>query len=514
MAVRFRINRNVRDERFEMLRRIVRLSAGVAVLGLLVVGLVLYWVRLPFIQSITASFSLVPEMQVDDTPVKKPEPKRTSEVSGGAAQVTEIAVHTATVSSAALTADVLAQSDFSSDFSNVEGDSFSLGVGVDMGDAFSHVGQGGQGTGAGKGKGNGSGHAGNQRNKGYNDDIQVVFVLDASGSMDPLFAAVVNSMDRMLSTLSEGTLNGGKVKVNVGVVVYGQRMNDGAPFVLSNFTTNIGDLKSKLSKQDCTGSNEECGRAIDFALDNFPWNQRERDDLLKVIFICGDESFQQGGVDYIKAIQKAKSKHVIVNTVYCRRSGLSDKPTSDQKEWAAAAELAGGKSLVFVPPQIPKGEKYVETMAGDEERQGIINKVLEGLQKIQPMASGSPAEQMMLLKSATVPPVPKGKKASQEWYKKYRRILLKGYSWDVVEQCRRLGDDGMTLARLGGRGNLPIALRGMSDEEALEAIRRAAHERTALLKEYEEAQGDVNFASLLLEVLQDQAEVRSILLEI
>ncbi len=183
---------------------------------------------------------------------------------------------------------------------------------------------------------------------GLNDDVQVVLCLDASGSMDELFIEVSRSLDKLMDTLTGCSLGGKKACVNLGIVVYGQAGENGAPRVLTPFATDVESMRSKLKEVQCDGAVEPCGEVIDFALDNFEWNMRERQDILKVIFIAGNEDFQQGSMDYRTAMQKAKQKNVIVNTIYCYPGAEEEAAmTPEGKEWANAATYADGMGLIL-----------------------------------------------------------------------------------------------------------------------------------------------------------------------
>ena len=183
---------------------------------------------------------------------------------------------------------------------------------------------------------------------GLNDDVQVVLCLDASGSMDALFIEVSRSLDKLMDTLTGCSLGGKKACVNLGIVVYGQAGENGAPRVLTPFATDVESMRSKLKEVQCDGAVEPCGEVIDFALDNFEWNMRDRQDILKVIFIAGNEDFKQGSVDYRDAMHKAKQKNVIVNTIYCYPGSEKEATmTPEGKEWADAATYADGMGLVL-----------------------------------------------------------------------------------------------------------------------------------------------------------------------
>ncbi|HCF58525.1 MAG TPA: hypothetical protein DFS52_11095, partial [Myxococcales bacterium] len=60
---------------------------------------------------------------------------------------------------------------------------------------------------------------------------------------------------------------------------------------------------------------EFCGEVIDAATRELEW--RSGKGTLKMIFIAGNEPFNQGDVDYQAAIKRAISKGITVNTIFC-----------------------------------------------------------------------------------------------------------------------------------------------------------------------------------------------------
>lgn len=366
---------------------------------------------------------------------------------------------------------------------------FGLGLSGDGSEA-------GEGTGTGSGKGSGSGQGGGGSGKGYNDDIQVVLALDASGSMDELFVAVANAINDVLTTLGNAKLNGKKTKVNVGIVVYGQGKDDGKPFILSRFTTNVKKLAAEISQTSCDGSEEHCGAAIQLAVQRFPWNMRERDDMLKVIFICGNEPFNMGKVDYRTAIEQAKAGNIIVNTVHCG--------DYEDAEWQQAALLGNGQGLTY-----NFTTKAMTQKEADKQRRSALTE----LSRIPLLPIGSPAEQKERLELYKQPsPPPANTKALAKWISTNRELIIDGVEWDAAELCRRTGIDTFTLDHIGGRGNLPLSLRGQSDIEALQSIRTAAKARDYQLSRYRECTNE--FAEQILETLQEQANSKGIIIEL
>jgi len=480
MAIHVRPVNRTRRIILQRLRTILTQAALISLASLLVSGLLLYFNYILIEGEKEATFTYV---RVDEEkPIAPPQPEINKDLAGGSPSssasdiIPNIIVSTVTDAITALP-------DFTSDLS--EGlDSNNLG-GIGMG--FGSLGEG-LGEGSGAGKGNGSGAGGGGARAGYNDDIQVVLVLDASGSMNQLFAAVANALENVLTTLGNAKLNGKKTKVNVGIVVYGQGKANGAPFVLSKFTTRLTQLRNKVKETPCDGINEECGNAIRFAVERFPWNMRDRDDMLKVIFICGNEPFDMGPVNYKTAINEALSKNIIVNTVHC---GIEDA------QWKEAAELGKGVGISYdmTPGSDSSATDY-----------NTLWHILKKLNELPLMPCGAPAVQQEYLRRFTqIAPPPKAPKQIITWLGRNRERLIHGYEWDAAEFCRRSGIETFSLSQIGGRGNLPLSLRGMSDEDALQAIRAAARTRSALLEEYKSTSKGEDFASQLLEILREQA---------
>lgn len=484
MAIHVRPVNRTRRILLQNLRKTLLLAYLIAFATLLFNGLALYFNYILIEGEKEATFTYV--RIEEDTPPTPPTPQLNKDLAGGAPLASSSLSPQVIVSTAVDSIAPLPPMD--TDI----GESIGIGTeGLNLG-----LGDGGIGEGFGGGTARGGSGASKGKRAGYNDDIQVVLALDASGSMDRLFAAVANAMEGVLTTLSNAKLNGKKTKVNVGIVVYGQSDNNGAPFILTKFTTKLNELRDKVKETPCDGYNEECGHAIRFAADRFPWNMRERDDMLKVIFICGNEPFDQGPINYKQAIAHARSKNIIINTVHC---------DSTDSQWQEAAALGEGMGLSFIPSE--SDDKAIDYNA--------LHDTLQALLKLPILPTGSPAVQQALLRQHNkIPPPPKGEKQLTTWLGKNRQALINGYDADAAEICRRLGADNFSLATIGGRGNLPLSLRGMSDEDALQAIRQAAAQRADLLLKYKSISGNSDFASTILETLRVQALERGINIEL
>ena len=341
----------------------------------------------------------------------------------------------------------------------------------------------GPGSGSGSGGGHGSGRRGSQSEQelGYNDDVQIVLVLDASGSMNRLFRAVSSSLEELMDILRRCLVNGGPARVNVGVVVYGQNSEGGQPQLLCPFSQDASRLRKAVSGVECGGKNECCGEAVQFALMNFPWNMRERQEILKLIFIAGDEAFHQGKVTTEQAMTLAREKGVIVNTIYCG---------PENEEWKQAAQLSGGEGLAYDP----------------KTRLELLNALL----RLETVPMGDPESQEAAMRELEAcPTLPENgmvPDATREWFFKNEKLVIRGFGWDAVEMYRRAAGK-CTLDSLGGRGNLPRRLRHLSDEQVMEHLRRLADKRESHIRELHRG---FSFVEILLDTMIRQAAARHI----
>lgn len=512
MAIHVRPTNIVQRKIASILRRIIAIASSCALLIILCVAFMLVLKKfyyLPDVDSTFISFTSTPE-QKEEKPQEKKKEEKSDSSSSESAQASAPDVEyiqpdlidknplIATDSPIKVDADHVAvdSEGDGQDSSGLGSDGLGdFGDGFGIGDGFGD----GMGEGDELASGDGDKADGGGRSKGFNDDIQVVLLLDASGSMNELFTAAADSMDRVLNALKNAKLNGKKTKVNVGLVIYGQAQKDGAPIKLSPFTTQVRNLKRRLSKVACDGSNEECGAAIAYATHNFEWNKRERDDMLKVIFIAGNEEFDQGDLDYRKAIADATSRNIIINTIFC---GESDE------EWEAAAELGNGTGLTLNIK--PDGDAPVSPQE--------VYETLKALHDIAPMPVGSLNTQQKHLKSIKyLTPPPRDTKTKdyasrlQKWAIANKKRIMLGYEWDAIEICRKSPD--FTIESIGGVGNAPLELRGMSEDEIVEHIMIKAEQRTRLLKRYQEQRKSGDLGDKILSVLQEQAESKGITID-
>ena len=108
--------------------------------------------------------------------------------------------------------------------------------------------------------------------------------------------------------------------------------------LITPLTNDLDKISEELFKLKTNGGSEYCGTVISEAIKDLKWNKST--NQYKVIFIAGNEPFNQGEKDYKEACKSAISKGIIVNTIYC---GSYDEGV--QSFWKEDTKLADGKYI-------------------------------------------------------------------------------------------------------------------------------------------------------------------------
>ncbi len=162
---------------------------------------------------------------------------------------------------------------------------------------------------------------------GTETKIQVALLLDTSNSMDGLIDQAKSRLWDIVNTLTTLKYNGATPSIEISLYEYG---NDGLPAAenyirqVTPMTSDLDLLSEKLFALRTNGGSEYCGAVISRAINNIDWGTRQSD--MKLIYIAGNEAFNQGGVSYKEAIASALGKGVFVNTIYCgsRDAGIRE----------------------------------------------------------------------------------------------------------------------------------------------------------------------------------------------
>jgi hypothetical protein len=173
------------------------------------------------------------------------------------------------------------------------------------------------------------------------EKIQLAILLDTSNSMDGLIGQAKAQLWKVVNELARARRNGRHPQLEVALFEYGNdglRQSEGYLRMVSDMTADLDLISERLFSLTTDGGEEYCGAVIGRAVDRLSWSGS--DDVLKVIYIAGNEPFDQGSVSYMASASRAVKKGIVVNTIYC-----GDYGEGVASHWKAGAVLAEGRYL-------------------------------------------------------------------------------------------------------------------------------------------------------------------------
>jgi len=164
--------------------------------------------------------------------------------------------------------------------------------------------------------------------------IDVVFAIDATGSMGDEIEVVKSKVSKMMQDIQAGTP---QPEVRFGLVAYRDHQDS---FVTKAYplTAAVSTIQTSLQQIEAGGGGdtpEAVGAGLDCAVDEMNWDMDP--NTTRMIFLIGDAGPHQPE-EYRQALKHAKSKDIKVNTWGC--SGLQ---TFGQKDFEEIALMGGGQ---------------------------------------------------------------------------------------------------------------------------------------------------------------------------
>lgn len=189
--------------------------------------------------------------------------------------------------------------------------------------------------------------------------IQVALLMDTSSSMDGLIEQAKSQLWQIVNELATARYSGVQPVLEIALYEYGNDgldRNNGFIRQVLPFTTDLDKVSEELFKLRTNGGDEFCGYVIDKAVSQLEWTNSDKD--LKLIYIAGNEPFNQGSTDYKTACKNAITHGIVVNTIFC--GGINEGISGF---WKNGAELADGKYMNIDQNQ---STVYVQTPWDDE----------------------------------------------------------------------------------------------------------------------------------------------------
>lgn len=173
--------------------------------------------------------------------------------------------------------------------------------------------------------------------------IKVALLLDTSNSMDGLIDQAKAQLWEIVNELSYAKCRNDRPKLQIALFEYGNdnlSSHDNYIRKILGFTEDLDDVSKELFSLTTNGGSEYCGAAIQESLNKLDWGN-EADDL-KMVFIAGNEPFDQGKINYKDAAANAKEHGVVVNTIFC-----GDYRHGIESYWKEGAQLTYGEYIAI-----------------------------------------------------------------------------------------------------------------------------------------------------------------------
>jgi len=299
--------------------------------------------------------------------------------------------------------------------------------------------------------------------------IQVALLLDTSNSMDGLIDQAKSRLWNIVNTLTTLKYNGQAPQVEIALYEYG---NDGLKdenYIrqITPLTQDLDLVSEKLFALRTNGGSEYCGAVIRDASTNLNWDGNEKS--MKLIYIAGNEPFDQGKISYKDVIAKAKSKNIYTNTIFC---GSRDEGI--QTFWQNGASLGDGKffnidsdrKVIYIEtPYDVRISQYNSQLNDTYISYGSRGSEMKNKQAIQDVNAES--------QSAS--------NAVERAVSKSKKNAYKNDHWDLVDKVEK---DKSYISSIKEE-ELPSELKGKSKEEISKIVAQKSADRDKIQREIE-----------------------------
>jgi hypothetical protein len=291
--------------------------------------------------------------------------------------------------------------------------------------------------------------------------IQIALLLDTSNSMDGLIGQAKSQLWKIVNEFALARKNGKIPKLQIALYEYGNNSisaTDDYIRKVADLTGDLDKISDELFRLTTNGGDEYCGAVIEKAVNGLQWSKRS--DILKIIFIAGNEPFTQGAHNYRKSCKDAISHGIIVNTIFC---GNYDEGVNT--DWKEGAMLADG-----MYSSIDQDRKIVQISAPQDEE---INKL--GLELNRTYLGygekGSRSKMMQEEQDKKAELIAPSVMAQRSVSKASGQYL--NDSWDLVDATLQ---DPAIIEKLE-REQFPEEMQKMSPTERKQFIQKKLHER-------------------------------------
>ena len=303
-----------------------------------------------------------------------------------------------------------------------------------------------------------------------NQTIKVALLLDTSNSMDGLIDQAKAQLWQVVNQLSYAKCNDQKPNLEIALYEYGNNglvSTEGYIRKVLPFSNDLDEISRQLFSLTTNGGEEYCGYVINSSLEQLNWGDNKQD--LKLIFIAGNEPFNQGSVSYENAAKLACDKDVTVNTIFCGEYNLGISSF-----WQRGAHLGHGDYTAINSDQVtlhvpsPYDDKII--ILNDQLNKTYISFGTEGKQK----------QSLQAEQDSNAYGYSKANGVSRAVSKSSH--LYKNSSWDLVDASE---DENFDFENLD-KESLPEELKVKTEKEIKAYVETKKSEREKIKNEIQE----------------------------
>ena len=297
--------------------------------------------------------------------------------------------------------------------------------------------------------------------------IQLAILIDTSSSMSGLINQSRNQLWQMVNEFARARQNGKTPVLEVAVYEYGHsRLPAQSGFIrqVTGLTSELDQVSEALFSLTTAGGDEYCGMVIQRAVNDLQWSNNKND--IRAIFIAGNEPFTQGPVNYHHAIQSARDKGIVVNTIHA-----GDFQTGANTGWQHGAQLAGGDYM-----HIDHNHVVAHIVAPQDKRLAELNAQLNktyvpygasGAKKLERQARQDKRNQQESIALLA------------ERFKSKVSSLYSNEEWDLVDAV----ESGNINLKEIDTDKLPAPMQAMAPEQRQDYIQENAEQRRNIRQE-------------------------------
>ena len=297
--------------------------------------------------------------------------------------------------------------------------------------------------------------------------IQVAILFDTSNSMDGLIDQAKSRIWSIVNEIGSLTYEGQTPTIQFALYEYGNdglQKSDHYIRQILELSSDLDVISQKLFGLTTNGGSEYCGAVIGESLKELNWSTSPTD--LKMIYISGNERFDQGPISYKQECVKAMERNIFINTIYC---GNYDQGIREL--WQDGATCSSGdyfnidsdKEIAHIDtPYDIEIKQYNDSLNGTYYGYGSLGKAKKSMQMSQDMNAEMEAPSV----------------ATDRAIAKSKNNIYKNSSWDLLDAVNEGEKDITTMPE----EELPDEFKGKTEAEkkaliALKNKERESHQK-------------------------------------